>query len=125
MPTAEPSSHPARVAALQLAALRPLERGTCPAPLRPLWDLSWNFWWTWDQPTRSLFEQIEPRLWESTRHNPVRTLAGVGTLAPERLAELASDDSFVERVGDAAARFRSHMEAPASPGLADVARGTM
>jgi starch phosphorylase len=112
MHTAEPPSltraHHDRAS---VTALRPLAREDCPGALRPLWDLSWNFWWTWDQPTRELFASIDPAIWETTRHNPVRTLALV---TPERLHELAGDDSFLERVADASERFKAHLDAPPS-----------
>jgi glycogen phosphorylase len=66
------------------------------APLPPslgrLSDLAQNLWWSWTLEARELFETIDPTLWFHTHHNPVKLLADV---APDRLAQLAQDPSFL------------------------------
>lgn len=39
-------------------------------------ELVYNLRWTWDPPTQRLFARISPRIWHSSRHNPVALLAG-------------------------------------------------
>jgi len=61
---------------------------TLPARLEALNTLSLNLRWTWDHPTRDVFESLDPDLWEATNHNPRLAL---GRISQRRLAELASD----------------------------------
>jgi hypothetical protein len=43
---------------------------TLPPRLEALNKLSLNLRWTWDHPTRDVFESLDPDLWEGTNHNP-------------------------------------------------------
>jgi starch phosphorylase len=45
-------------------------RTVLPAALGSLEELATNLRWSWNLPARSLFEQIDPALWESTGHDP-------------------------------------------------------
>lgn len=70
-----------------------------PAKLRRLQELAYNIWWSWNLDAVDLFRRLDRDLWESTGHNPVLIL---GTIAQERLEEVANDDGFIahlERVG--------------------------
>ncbi len=84
----------------------PPSLSSIPAPLSPLLDLAYNFWWTWSAPggdtsgAADVFAWVSPKLWERTRHNPIALLHEVGD---ERLQELATDAAFV---GAAAAAWR-------------------
>ena len=69
-----------------------------PAPLAPLRTLILNLRWSWHSPTRALFAEIDPAAWESSRHDPAGLLARVSR---ERLAELAADEDFLRRLGEA------------------------
>ncbi|MCY7411476.1 MAG: alpha-glucan family phosphorylase [Salinibacterium sp.] len=71
-------------------------RTVLPAPLSALDELSTNLRWSWHEPTRQLFQSIDPSIWQETGHDPIALL---GAVAPERLTELASDDGFVARAG--------------------------
>jgi glycogen phosphorylase len=73
-----------------------------PERIRLLADVSQNLWWSWQLDARELFHGIDPRLWESTRHNAVQFLRAV---APERLAASAQDPVFVERYDQVVRRF--------------------
>ncbi len=66
-----------------------------PEKLWPLGVLSRNLWWTWTPEAGDLFRRMDPDLWERTRHNPVEML---GSLAQERLEELAADDVFLSNL---------------------------
>jgi starch phosphorylase len=48
-----------------------------PRRLHGLADLAYNLWWTWNPDVQRLFSRIDPQLWESTYHNPVKFLRQV------------------------------------------------
>ncbi|MEW1867509.1 glycosyltransferase family 1 protein [Streptomyces caelestis] len=70
-------------------------RPVLPEPLRPLSDLARNLRWSWHAGTRDLFRSVDPERWAAAGCDPVRLLGGV---APERLAELAGDRDFLDRL---------------------------
>ena len=62
-----------------------------PRRLERLPELAHNFFWTWQDEARELFERLDPELWEVTGHNPVRLLKETANL------EAAAEDAgFVE-----------------------------
>ncbi|KOT27615.1 glycogen phosphorylase [Streptomyces caelestis] len=58
-------------------------------------DLARNLRWSWHAGTRDLFRSVDPERWAAAGCDPVRLLGGV---APERLAELAGDRDFLDRL---------------------------
>lgn len=84
-------------------------RPNVPAPLADLERLANNLRWSWDRPTRELFAAIDPRIWDEGDHDPNKVLAEV---PPERLAELAEDPTFRERVAAAAASLDEYLGQP-------------
>ncbi len=79
---------------------------TLPARLEALNPLSLNLRWTWDHPSRDVFETLDPDLWEESRHNPRVVL---GRISQQRLAELASDEAFLAELDRAAASLAEYM----------------
>jgi starch phosphorylase len=77
-----------------------------PERLAPLKELAYNLRWSWDHPTKQLFETIDPGLWRSTEHNPARLL---GLVAQSRLAELEQDSAFTSQLDSVYANFKSYM----------------
>jgi glycogen phosphorylase len=73
-----------------------------PPELGPLRTLMLNLRWSWHAPTRALFAEIDPVAWDSSRHDPAGLLAMV---SHERLAELAADQDFLRRLGEAVAEL--------------------
>ncbi|MBD1322274.1 alpha-glucan family phosphorylase [Gordonia hankookensis] len=65
-----------------------------PAELTDLADLAHNLRWAWHAPTQELFAAIDPALWHDTT-DPLRLLAEVD---PDRIAELARDHAFLDRL---------------------------
>ena len=63
-----------------------------PPRLEPLQKLAYNLWWCWHADAVALFSRIDPELFESLDHSPVRLLTGV---SQDRLDELAGDDGFL------------------------------
>lgn len=66
-----------------------------PEKLEPLGDLAVNLRWSWHAETQQLFRALQPDLWESTGHDPIRLLARVSA---DRLKTLAADKKFVRNV---------------------------
>ncbi len=63
-----------------------------PERIGRLKDLAYNFWWSWDPESRSLFEALDRVLWDRTQHNPVAILRDI---TPERLKEAEKDPDFL------------------------------
>jgi starch phosphorylase len=82
-------------------------RTVLPAPLEPLGDLALNLRWSWHEPTKALFQGLDPRAWDRAGGDPVSML---GELGPDRLAALADDPDVVQRVADAAEELRRYLE---------------
>ncbi|MET4157869.1 alpha-glucan family phosphorylase [Agromyces sp. PvR057] len=84
-------------------------RAVVPAPLSALEELAANLRWSWHEPTRRLFEAIDPELWRASNRDPVTLL---GEVAPERLDELARDGGYVEWAERERAGLREYLEQP-------------
>lgn len=74
--------------------------------MAPLGELALNLRWSWHPETQDVFRAMDPELWESTHHDPVRLLGAVGT---DRLAELAGDRRFLRMVELAAADLEHYL----------------
>jgi starch phosphorylase len=81
-------------------------RPVLPEPLGPLSDLARNLRWSWHPGTRELFEAVDPGGWEAAGRDPVRLL---GAVSAARLAELAADRAFLERLAAVAADLDSYL----------------
>ncbi|WOF22800.1 alpha-glucan family phosphorylase [Microbacterium betulae] len=80
-------------------------RPVLPEPIAALGTLATNLRWSWHAPTQDVFAAAEPEVWASTQ-DPVRVL---GALTRGRLDELASDDAFLERLGQAQASLDAYL----------------
>ncbi|MFD0691121.1 alpha-glucan family phosphorylase [Actinomadura fibrosa] len=84
-------------------------RTVLPEPLRQLEELVLNLRWSWHHETLDLFRAVDPELWRSVGHDPVRLL---GEVAPERLERLAGDRRFLRRLQDTAEDLHDYLTAP-------------
>ena len=84
--------------ASDLAAAAAALRSRLPEPLAALAEIAYNYRWSWTPGGPELFASVDAQRWEPCAANPVRLLQEVH---PERLAELAADDAFLERAGRA------------------------
>ena len=66
-----------------------------PENMTPLWDLAYNFWFTWRHEIQDLFSQMDISLWKRSRSNPVWFL---NHLDQGILEELSKDAFFLERL---------------------------
>src|SRR4051794_24948422 len=73
-----------------------------PASLAALSSLANNIHWTWDRRTQALFSRLDPELWESSGHDPLRLIAGI---TENRWAELSSDPEIIALTDAATARL--------------------
>jgi len=62
-----------------------------PARLNRLPELAYNLFWTWRPDMQGLFARLDPDLWETTEHNPVRLLKETANLP-----DAAEDAGFVD-----------------------------
>lgn len=66
-----------------------------PPDLAPLLGLAKNLWWAFSPEARDLFATIDPEVFAEVSENPLTLL---GLAGKERIAELAADPAYVERV---------------------------
>ncbi len=76
-----------------------------PAALEPLRELSYNLWFSWNADARRLFWQLDPNLWDTLGHSPLRMLHRV---SQARLETLAGDDDFLAELERVAARLKAY-----------------
>ena len=84
------------------------ETPTLPAPLRPLERISWNYWWSWSAEGAGVYRDLDAELWDECEHNPRLLLAKVSAY---RLAEMATDPVYLDRVRRLAEQFDDYMSA--------------
>ncbi|MFD7975745.1 alpha-glucan family phosphorylase [Streptomyces sp. NPDC059071] len=84
-------------------------RPVLPDTLRPLADLAHNLRWSWHDPTRELFRSVDPEGIRAADGDPVRALGAIGT---GRLAALAADQDFLDRLRAAAEDLDRYLTEP-------------
>ncbi|WP_454084007.1 alpha-glucan family phosphorylase [Georgenia sp. Marseille-Q6866] len=84
-------------------------RTVLPEPLAPLDTLAQNLRFSWHEPTRALFESLDPERWQALHGDPIELL---GELGKARLEELARDEALVARVHELDADLREYLEQP-------------
>lgn len=84
-------------------------RAVVPGSLSALEELAGNLRWSWHEPTKRLFEHIDPELWRTTRRDPG---AFLGEVDPARLDELAADAGYVEWAERERASLRDYLSQP-------------
>jgi glycogen phosphorylase len=81
-------------------------RPVLPGPLAALADLAGNLRWSWHPPTQDVFQAVDPEVWDSVGHDPVRLLGAVGR---PRLDQLADDQEFLTRLDNARADLEDYL----------------
>jgi glycogen phosphorylase len=94
-------------------------RVALPEPLVPLHGLMLNLRWSWHAPTAQLFESIDPAAWQASSGEPIAMLSA---LPPARIAALAADGEFLERLRAADADLRQYMSDPRWYAAAEAAK---
>ena len=78
-----------------------------PDALKPLNELSYNFWFSWNPDLRDLFREIDHDLWRLKDRNPVAFLKNV---EPEKLQKAANNADFTKKLQSVYQRFKKYME---------------
>ncbi len=78
-------------------------------PLAPLRELMLNLRWSWHPETVELFASIDPAAWAASGGDPVAMLS---SLRPEKLAALAADQGFLDRLQAAAHDLDAYLTGP-------------
>ena len=78
-----------------------------PEALSRLQPLAYDLVWSFDPELMSLFQRVDPDLFEATLHNPVALL---GRVSQKRLDELAQDPGFLHHLEQAWDRYQAYLE---------------
>jgi starch phosphorylase len=84
---------------------------TLPSPLEALERLSFNYWWSWSAEGAGVYRDLDAELWDECEHNPRQLLARVSEY---RLAEMATDPVYLERISRLAIEFDRYMSIESS-----------
>ena len=84
---------------------------TLPSPLQALERLSWNYWWSWSADGAGVYRDLDAELWDECEHNPRLLLARVSEY---RLAEMATDPVYLDRISRLAIEFDRYMSVESS-----------
>jgi len=80
-----------------------------PAPLARLPELASNLFFSWHRPTRALFEDLEPELWQQVGGNLRLMLRCINQ---ENLDRFATDRIYLERYRQVLESFDAYLSAP-------------
>ncbi len=77
-----------------------------PESIARLRDLSYNLWFSWQSQAWELYKNINPGLWESVEHNPVKFLLRVRR---EELERVAADKNYLKKYDEIMASYDRYM----------------
>ena len=80
-----------------------------PTRLQALHRLAYNLWWSWNAEAVSLFRRINPDLFETLDHSPIRLL---GSTSQNRFDELAGDDGFLAQMDRVVEALDHYLNSP-------------
>src|SRR5438093_13473908 len=69
--------------------------------------LARNLWWTWNQESQEIFQELSPRGWQNLYHNPVAVLHEVSDY---ELRIRLQDPDFANRVRDVLKSFDAYLK---------------
>lgn len=78
-----------------------------PETIQGLRDIAYNFWWSWHDSVKQLYQIIDPVVWEKVRHNPLRFLNAVSHTA---LLNKARDNNFLHEYQNKLQYFYSYCQ---------------
>ena len=83
-------------------------RPRIPAPLARLEELAFNLWWSWNTEAQALYERLDPELWRSVNHNPIKMLHRI---EQANLDNAVNDPAFISAYNEVFALFDHYMAA--------------
>ena len=105
VPDRHPAARSSKGAELRTRTFRVVPR--IPEQLTSLKQIAYNTWWTWNPQAVELFRWIDPDLWETCYHNPVRLL---GKVSQARLEELAADSVYLSHLEKTGERLTDYLQ---------------
>ena len=78
-----------------------------PDNLKPLYDLAYNLWATWNYEATALFYRIDTQLFRTVDHNPLKMLH---SLSKEKLNQLSKDKGFLFELTQVSEKFQDYMQ---------------
>ena len=100
-------------------SFRPISvRSNIPEKLKKMEELAHNMWWAWNHDARSLFRNIDEKLFDECNGNPVLMLEH---LSFEKMSLLAEDKAVLKKMDDVYAQFRAYMDVKPDKKRASVA----
>ncbi len=78
-----------------------------PENLKPLLEIAYNLWWSWNPEAVDLFRLTDQNLWDKVKHNPVKML---GTVGIDKLKELSKDEAFISHMINVYNKFLMYKE---------------
>ena len=83
-----------------------LIRPVLPNKLKPLKELAYNLWWSWNSDASDLFASILPSQWEELEFNPIKLLEQLSSNDHKRLA---NDELFMAKLKSVYSEFKNYM----------------
>jgi phosphorylase/glycogen(starch) synthase len=93
-----------------------------PEKLKALDQIARNYWWSWNQDARDLFESIDPELWKDTDHNAFLFLERISF---KKYQELERDEHFIHKLDKVYKHFKNYLSEKESATGAKVAYFSM
>ena len=91
-----------------------------PERLARLEELADNLWYSWDGPTRELFERLQPALWSAVGQSPKAFLKRIDE---NRLMEAAADPVFLSNFGRILSAYDAYQALAPRPGKGESLQG--
>src|SRR2546426_12432321 len=85
---------------------KPLRASELPELIVGLNRLARNLWWTWNQESQEIFQELSPRGWQNLCHNAVAVLHEVSDY---ELRVRLQDPDFAERVRNVLHNFEAYL----------------
>ena len=84
-----------------------LVQNKLPDVLKPLKELAYNLWWSWNYEATNMFAQIDSVKWETLGNNPVKLIE---SLSKEDIDRLENDHNFIEKLNSVYSNFTKYMQ---------------
>lgn len=78
-----------------------------PAAISDLRALAYNFWWSWHEEAKELFQKINPELWEQVRHNPVHFL---NMISVSSLNKVVNNSNYMWQYNSVINEFKNYLQ---------------
>ncbi len=79
---------------------------TTPPKLKPLLDIAYNMWFSWNWDARQLFRTLDLDLWHKSHKSPLVMLCNI---SQEKLEQAAQDEDYVAEVEAVHAAFKRYL----------------